>query len=142
MASAITLKSTKYKIAAITMMLIKRPGIKRLISFIYCYPCRGTTRELNNKILTRLAVPLRTLFFIQFQHGHEGFLWNFHVTHHLEALLALLLFLKQFLLAGDITAITFGEHILACGLDVGARDDPSAGSGLNSHIIQLAWNQI
>ena len=52
-------------------------------------------------------------FFFKPQDGHEGILGDFHTADHLHAAFALLLFLEQFLLAGDIAAVTLGQHVLA-----------------------------
>ena len=56
---------------------------------------------------------LATPAIIQLQHRHEGLLRHIHLTHGLHSLLTLGLLLQQFLLAGDITAIALGQHILS-----------------------------
>ena len=72
------------------------------------------------------------LFLIQLQDSHERILRDFHVPNHLQTFLALLLFLEQFLLAGDIAAIAFCEHILACGFDVGGSLHTTQGSAVQT----------
>jgi hypothetical protein len=44
------------------------------------------------------------------------------------------LLFEQFLFAGHVAAITFGEHVLARGFNIGARDHTSARRGLDGHI--------
>ena len=50
---------------------------------------------------------------------------DLHIPYHLQTFLAFLLFLEQFLLAGDIAAVTFRQHILA-RCNVGAIMRPPA----------------
>src|SRR3712207_6914720 len=64
----------------------------------------------------------------------EGFLGDLDPPHHLHPLLALLLLLEQLALAGDVTAVALGEHVLADGADVLARDDARADGGLDRHL--------
>jgi hypothetical protein len=47
--------------------------------------------------------------------------WGLDAADHLHALLALLLLLEQLALAGDVTAVALGEHVLADRADVLAR---------------------
>src|SRR5215210_7765000 len=114
--------------AAINKRLMTAPGSQRFISFMKTL---GYTRSTPIRVLAYVST---LLFLIQFQDRHKCVLRDFHIPNHLQTFLALLLFLEQFLLAGNIAAITFRQHILARGLDVGARDHASARGGLNSHI--------
>ena len=83
----------------------------------------STTRPL-------LDIGERHLIISQLQHGHEGLLWNFHVTDHFQAFLAFFLFFEQFLLAGDIAAVAFGKDIFTRGPDIRPADDAPARGGL------------
>src|ERR1700677_2744196 len=53
----------------------------------------------------------------QAQRRDEGLLGHLHPADVLHLLLALLLLLEQFALAGDVTAVALGQHIFALGLD-------------------------
>src|SRR5262245_4566710 len=77
-----------------------------------------------------------------FQHGKKRFLRNLDLAHALHPLLAFLLFLEQLALAGDVTAVTLGEHVLPQRLDRLTRDDAAANGGLNRHFEHLARNQL
>src|SRR4030066_567789 len=67
------------------------------------------------------------------QHRQKSLLGNFHIPNHLHALLTAFLLFQQFLLTRDITSITLGEHILAHGFNIGARDDTTGSLSLNGH---------
>src|SRR5699024_2192717 len=74
--------------------------------------------------------------------GDERLLGHFDATDHLHALLALLLLLEQLALAADVTAVALGEHILADGADVLARDDARADRGLDRHFELLSRDEL
>src|SRR5439155_16816491 len=57
------------------------------------------------------------------QRGDEGFLRDLDPADHLHPALALLLLLQQLALAGDVTAVALGEHVLADRPDVLPGDD-------------------
>ena len=69
---------------------------------------------------------IQSQLIIQLQHRHEGLLRHIHLAHGLHALLAFGLFLEQFLLAGDITAIALSQHILTNRTDAGGRNDSTS----------------
>src|SRR5437870_3683094 len=69
--------------------------------------------------------------------GQEGLLRDLDRSHHLHALLALLLLLEELPLAGDVTAVALREHVLALRLHGLARDDLPADRGLNAHVEHL-----
>ena len=76
------------------------------------------------------------------QDRQESFLGDFNIPDHLHALLAALLLFQQLLLAGDIAAIALGQHVLAHGFDIGARDHPPGGISLDGHDEQLARDEL
>ena len=53
------------------------------------------------------------LILIEFQDRHKRLLRYLHVTDHLHAFLALLLFLQQLALPRNVAAITFSQHVFA-----------------------------
>ena len=55
------------------------------------------------------------------QCGDEGLLRNLDPADGLHPLLAFLLLLQQLALTADVTAVAFGEHVLADGADVLAK---------------------
>src|SRR5690348_9447971 len=71
------------------------------------------------------------------EHRDEGLLRNLHGTHHLHALLALLLLLQQLPLTGDVTAVALGEDVLADGADGLAGDHAGADGGLDRYLEGL-----
>ena len=68
---------------------------------------------------------------IQFEDSKEGFLGDFDVANLLHTFLTTFLFLEQFAFTADVTAITFGEDILANLLDSFASDYLRTDGGLN-----------
>src|SRR3990170_1250119 len=58
-----------------------------------------------------------SLLVVHLQYRQEGFLRNLHAADLLHPLLALFLFLEELLFAADVATITFGQHVLAHGLD-------------------------
>src|SRR6185437_12548054 len=76
------------------------------------------------------------------ERGDEGLLRNLDAADHLHSLLALLLLLQQLALTGDVTAVALGEHVLADGADVLARDNPRSDRRLDRHLELLARNEL
>ena len=76
------------------------------------------------------------------QRGDERLLRHLDPADHLHPLLAFLLLLQQLALAGDVTAVALGEHVLADGADRLAGDDPAADGGLDRHLELLARDQL
>src|SRR3954453_5243794 len=74
--------------------------------------------------------------------GDEGLLRHLDPTDGLHALLALLLLLQQLALAGDVAAVALGEHVLADGADVLARDDAAADGGLDRDLELLPRDEL
>ena len=68
---------------------------------------------------------------IQFEDSKEGFLRHFHISDLLHTLLSAFLLLEQLTLTAHVTAITFGEDILANLLDSFASDYLRTDGGLN-----------
>ena len=66
----------------------------------------------------------------EFEHGHEGFLGNVDGADRFHAFLPFSLFFEQFLFAGDVAAVAFGEDVFAEGGDAFAGDDATADGGL------------
>src|SRR5687767_5291115 len=67
--------------------------------------------------------------------GDEGFLRDIDAADRLHPLLTFLLPLEQLPLAGDVTAVALGEHVLADGADVLAGDDAGADGRLDGHLV-------
>src|SRR4029453_16922188 len=72
----------------------------------------------------------------------EGFLRYLDPANHLHPLLAFFLLLQQLPFAGDVTAITLGEDVLAQGADALAGDDPRPDGSLDRHLKLLARNEL
>src|SRR6266478_2169630 len=66
----------------------------------------------------------RALPTVHLEGGDKGRLRDLNVADLAHALLALLLLLKELLLAADVAAIALGQHILAQRADRLARDHP------------------
>src|SRR5512145_3174912 len=99
MASTIAPRSTTYKMTTMNTRLTNAPRSQRLISFInFSVGAKHPAPAVGAGVLR----PYKKLFLVQLQYRHERFLRDLHIPDHLETFLALLLFLEQFLLAGDI----------------------------------------
>ena len=72
------------------------------------------------------------------QDRHERLLRDVDAAHPLHALLAFLLLLEQFALAGDVAAVALGGDVLADGLDRLAGDDLAADGGLEGDLEEVA----
>ena len=79
---------------------------------------------------------------IHFEDGEECRLRYLHVSYLAHALLAFLLFLQQFALAGDVAAVTFGGHVLADCLDGLAGDDFRSDGRLHCDVELLARDEL
>ena len=79
---------------------------------------------------------------IQFEDSEEGFLRHFDVTDLLHTFLTAFLFLEQFALTADITAVTLGEDIFADLLDGLAGNDLGSDSGLDSDVELLTRKEF
>src|SRR5512141_769756 len=126
--------STKAMMAMISSRLTTVPGSQRLASLRN----DGIRPWLGNEPGAGRACSPAELALFELQYRHEGFLWDLHVPHHLQALLASLLLLQQFLLAADVAPVTLRQHILARGLHVGAADHAPPCRGLDGNVEQLA----
>src|SRR5271156_6277678 len=76
------------------------------------------------------------------QCGDERLLWHVDAADRLHPLLAFLLLLQQFALAGDVTAVALGQHVLSDRANVLARNDFGPDRGLYRHLELLARNQL
>ncbi len=79
---------------------------------------------------------------VNFQHCKERFLWNLDVPHRFHAFLTLFLFLEEFALTGDISAVTFRRYVLAERTDDFGRDNFPADGRLDFHLELLARNNL
>src|SRR3712207_4209048 len=70
--------------------------------------------------------------------GEEGLLWDLHPPYLLHPALAGLLALEELALAGDVSAVAFGGHVLAVGPHRLAGDDPTSHRRLHRHLELLA----
>src|SRR3984885_10291791 len=68
------------------------------------------------------------------QCGDERLLRHVDTTDGLHPLFAFLLLLKQFALAGDVTAVALGQHVFADRANVLARNDFGAALRWNRHL--------
>src|SRR5699024_3503757 len=102
-------------------------------------PARCVSRARRMSLLLRV---LAVAAAVGREGGDEGLLRNLDGTDVLHALLALLLLLQELALAGDVTPVALGEHILANRADVLAGDDARADRGLDRHLELLARDQI
>src|SRR5680860_553442 len=76
------------------------------------------------------------------ERGDERLLGDLDAADHLHPLLALLLLLQQLTLAGDVTAVALGQHVLADRADRLARDDARADRGMHRHLDLLARDEL
>src|SRR3954447_16484249 len=76
------------------------------------------------------------------QGGDERLLRHLDAAHHLHPLLAFLLLLEQLALAGDVTAVALGQHVLADRPNRLAGDDPAADGRLDRHLELLPRNEF
>src|SRR4051812_43365204 len=79
---------------------------------------------------------------VELEGGDEDVARNLDASDRLHLLLALLLLLEQLALAGDVTAVALGEHILALRLHRLAGDDLPTDCGLDRHVEHLARDQL
>src|SRR5712671_6912735 len=77
-----------------------------------------------------------------FEDGEEGFLRDIHLADALHAALAFFLFFEEFALAGNVSAVAFGENVFADGRNGFARDDAAANRGLDRHLKHLPRNEL
>src|SRR3954469_19348653 len=88
----------------------------------------------------RVQGPARPL--LQAEGGDERLLGDLDPPDVLHLLLALLLLLEELPLAGDVTAVALGQHVLALGLPRLAGDDPPTDGGLDGHVEQLPGDEL
>src|ERR1700694_2389460 len=110
----------------------------------------ANTRVRSDPATTRRArPPLRAgrnpvqagrLDLVKLEHRHESLLRDFDRTHPLHSSLAFLLLLQQLALAGDVTPVALGEHILSHCRDRLARDYLAADRSLERNHEHLSWN--
>ena len=79
---------------------------------------------------------------VKFEDCEESFLRHFYRTDLLHAFLALLLFLEQLALSGNIAAVTLGRHVLTNGLDSLTRNDFCPDGSLDGYVELLARNKF
>src|SRR6266849_2615543 len=88
----------------------------------------------------------RTSLFVSsgshFEDGEKGLLWNVDLADALHALFAFFLFFEELALAGDVTAVAFGQNVFTNRRDRFARDHAAADGGLNGDLEQLPRNQF
>ena len=82
------------------------------------------------------------LFFLCFQYGKEGRLWQLHVSHHLHPLLSFLLLFQKLALAGDVAAVALGQHVLAQGVHRLTGDNLASDGTLDGNLELLAGNLL
>src|SRR5690606_22309931 len=81
------------------------------------------------------------LFIFNLQDSKKCFLRYLDVADLLHSFLARLLLLQEFLLAGDVAAVAFGQHVLAQRLHVFAGDDLGTDGRLDGDIKHLPRDQ-
>ena len=79
---------------------------------------------------------------IHLQRGNEGALRDFHLAELPHALLAFLLLVQKFALAGYVAAVSLRRHILGQRRDRLTRNHAPANRRLDGDFKQLAGNQI
>ena len=77
-----------------------------------------------------------------FQHGEERFLRDIDAAYALHAFFSFFLFLEQFAFPRDVSAVAFGEHVLADRGDGFAGDHAAADGGLDRDFKHLAGDQL
>ena len=90
----------------------------------------------------RKAKKLKSRCLIQLQHCHKCLLRHIHLTHRLHPLLPFCLFLQQFLLTRNITAIALRKHILTNRTDARTGNNPASKRSLQGNFELLAGNQF
>ena len=103
-------------------------------------PHRGQNRE--STVTSSAADPVSLGSVRSGQSRDERLLGHLDPAHHLHPLLAFLLLLQQLALAGDVTAVALGEHVLADGPDRLAGDDARPDRGLDRHLELLPRDQL
>ena len=84
----------------------------------------------------------RSSLLVQLEHGHKGLGGDLDRAQGAHLLLALLLFLQQLFLSGDVAAIALGQNVLAHGLDGLPGDDLAADGGLDGDLEELAGDVL
>ena len=74
------------------------------------------------------------LVLARFEHGEEGFLWDFDLTKLPHPLFTLALFGPQFTLSGDVAAIAFCGDVFTQRRNGFASDDFPTDSSLNGDL--------
>src|SRR5271163_1020099 len=77
-----------------------------------------------------------------FQNRQESLLGDVHAADALHAFFAFFLFFEEFAFAGDVTAVAFGDHVLADGADGFAGDHTAADGGLYGDFEHLARDEF
>src|SRR5277367_906219 len=77
-----------------------------------------------------------------FQNRQESLLGDVHAADALHAFFAFFLFFEEFAFAGDVTAVAFGDNVLANGADGFACDDTAANGGLYGDFEHLAGDEF
>src|SRR6202789_2050884 len=82
------------------------------------------------------------LLFADLENRQECLLGNVDFADPLHALFAFFLFLQQFALSADVSAVTLGDDVFADGGNSLPGDDLRADGSLNRHLEHLPWNQF
>ena len=90
----------------------------------------------------RTPAGTQLLFFIQLQHAHECLLRDLYIADLAHTFFTFLLFFQKLSLTGDITAIAFGQYILAHCLDRLSGNYLAADGCLNRDFKQVARDFI
>src|SRR5690606_31872171 len=85
---------------------------------------------------------ISALILIHFQRRNESLLRDFHLSEFAHFLLAGLLLLEQLALAGDVTAVALGQHVLPKGTDGFARNNPAADRRLNGDLEEMRRDEL
>src|SRR4030095_7459349 len=103
---------------------------------------RNEAPAFSFSLLLLLITGAPSLLGSDFQNRKKSLLRDLDSPDPLHPLLAFLLLLEQLPLPGDVTTITFGEHVLAQGFHALARNDPVANGRLDGDLKHLTRDEF
>src|SRR5277367_1187006 len=77
-----------------------------------------------------------------FQNRQESLLGDVHAADALHAFFAFFLFFEEFAFTGNVTAVAFGDNVLADWANRFAGDDAAADGGLYGDFEHLSRNEF
>ena len=103
--------------------------------------CRSDRNVLDSRTGQFYRLTARTSV-VELEGTDEHVAGHFDAPDRLHLLLAFLLLLQQLALAGDVTAVALGQHVLALGLHRLAGDHLAADRSLDRHVEHLSRDEL